>query len=121
MWSRTLFQSREGEKGRGSGLPTSEGAIKGFDVTSYELKVTFTQKGYIKPYVDPENCLDNFRFCAESLYYRSSFQKFDSLCSLRMTRFMVVLNKYKAVRADMSVCNIGGYQPPACILPKGRF
>ena len=36
-------------------------------------------------FVDPENCLCNFHFRMNSLYYRSFIQKFDSLRSLRMT------------------------------------
>ena len=49
------------------------------------LNVTLRHARQPNLFVDPENCLDNFRFCSGSLYYRSPSQKFDSLRSLRMT------------------------------------
>ena len=48
-------------------------------------KVTLSHEGQPNLFVDPENCLGNFRFRMNSLYYRSFIRKFDSLCSLRMT------------------------------------
>ena len=41
------------------------------------LKVTLRHARQPNLFVDPENCLDNFRFCSGSLYYRSPSQKFD--------------------------------------------
>ena len=49
------------------------------------LKVTLSHEGQPNLFVDPENCLGNFHFRMNSLYYRSFIRKFDSLRSLRMT------------------------------------
>ena len=48
--SRTIFQSRKGEKWRTSGLPTSEGSLKRFDVKLMRIFSNIHLKGYIKPH-----------------------------------------------------------------------
>ena len=48
--SRTIFQSRKGEKWRTSGSPTSEGSLKRFDVKLTRIYSNIHLKGYIKPH-----------------------------------------------------------------------
>ena len=54
-----------------SGNYTNTKALLPGEVDAYadgEVKVTLSHEGQPNLFVDPENCLDNFRFCSGSLY-----------------------------------------------------